>query len=323
MSSDSPSKRLKFGESNPLLSSTLLNETKTIDESRAESLNGDSNCVLDKSSLLVREKSAVEQEVTTSKVAVDSPPPTPPIKVTSRLQILTKQQLCLAEESDKLDSLLQTKLKAIDDCQRDIELLRASRFKFEDFASMIGQGQNEIRDYLNLIFSPGNMMGQKFEPLYEELSSKHARKQEKLTLEWNCYIDQVKSFVTKRTEELKHEMELHQRTLLHQEHLSKIQEDSQVLDRNEHEIKTSERDQSCPEIEQGENQETEDCIIIDNSDDAIVDHEETVAERSAEMPVLKQEVDDDETDVEDINGEDSRSFTPCQAQRAEQLSHHD
>lgn len=318
LTSDSPAKRLKFGDANQLLSSTLLSETKIVDEGRAESINGETNHLFDRSSSFINEKSTIEQEVSTSKVAVDSPSPAPSLKVTSKLEILTKQQLSLTEESDKLDAQIEAKQKALDECQREINLLRASRFKYEDISAMITRGQNEIRDHLNQIFGPGNEMAQKFEPLFQELASRHSSKRERFTLEWNCLIDQVKSVIAKREEDLKHEMELHQRTLIHQQHLSKVQEEA-AASANEQEKKTPGPDNSAAAANtREENHDLEECIIIDNSDDAIrVDHEETVAEQSAEIVEFKQEQDDDDTDVEETNGEDGRSFTPCQAQRAE------
>lgn len=319
LQSASPAKRLKFGETTNLLSSTLLSETKITEENISESFRASKHHDLEKSLLSVSDKPIVEHQeaVRTTKVPAETPPPTPDGKVISRIEILDKQVMEAKEENKRLDDKIEAQIKAIDECQKKIDTVRASRFKYEDYVTMITRGQNEIRDHLNQIFTPGNELAQKFEPVAKEILAKHSRRLEKKCLEWTCLMDQARSVIAKRTEDLNHEMELHHRTLLHQEHMSKAQnEKAESKDAEKQEEKTNHGDTSgeSAEICVDDQDNDEECIILEKDVPEVV-HEERVVEQSVEESVVKQEGDDDDTDIEEVNSEENRSFTPCQAQR--------
>jgi hypothetical protein len=318
LQSDSPAKRLKFGDGNPLLSSTLLNETKIVEESKTGPTKNEKDQEFERSSLLIPEKTLLDQTTTCAKVSVvETPPPTPDVNVISKFEILTKQKISLQKEQERLDKRIDELIQQIDDCQKDIDSMRAAKFKYDDYCTMITRGQNQIRDHLNNIFKPGNELGQRFEPMMQEQWSKQTRKLEKKCLEWNCQLDQARNLITKRMEDLNHEMELHQRTLLHQEHLKKAQENETV--ESEEVVKEGKIEEGEISVESAnicvDGQDTEDCVIIDHVDEERNHQEEGVANQQAELSEAKQESDDD-TDVE-VNSEEPGSFTPCQAQRPE------
>lgn len=324
-STNSPTKRLKFAEPIQFLSSSSLVDKLSNDRTTVETPQENTSSCQKLSSLAIEKVSNFQDDSVTKGVSIYTPPPSPKVKPSNKLDDLNKLKSKLLAEDNNLDLEVNMKIKEITGLIVEIDTRRAAKFKYDDYASILKRSMKEIRDHFNGIFLPGNKLAQTFELMMKEMHTRHNRKFEKKCLEWNSDMDHTENAILKKVEDLNHEIELHRRTLDHQEHLSKI--DEQFNDASNEVVSVDKDTEMSPSPDRSEKVPVnlddniqgylnDDCVILDHSEDTNAAQGDIETQQSNANSDSKTEVlDGDETDVDDNNDEDSRSFTPCQAQR--------
>lgn len=298
----SPIKRVKLSTNSSLISSTFLQESR-IDE--------DFDKIQDK---------AENNEVISR---VETPPPSPENKVDSRLEVLTRRCAELEKRKKEMELKLENKFKELEEVHAEIAEQTVKRYKFEDCLEALGRGQAALRNHLNEIYNPGNQLAEQAAVIMEGLRRTHERKYERLALELNDRIDKSKHEISIQFERLNHEIDLHERTLMtimSSEVKNEVnpepaldveaksdQEEEQQEEQGEEQEGEQEGEQEEEQDEEQEEVDNDDCIIIDNPSDII-------SINGGESKNKPDETDED-TDIEDDQGDNSNSFTPRQAQR--------
>jgi len=265
-------------------------------------------------------KDNIRSEIVTS---VETPPPTPHSRVESQYEIVRNTM-------EKLKLEIKSKAEEIENISIKISEVRAATgeikrlsYRYDNMNQIVNRGLTEVRDLLNQIYNPGQKLAEQAETLMLELKMKQDRKFERISLDLNCRIEEALSAIQQKKEALRHEIGLHERTLMHQnmENNSKVEKPHIV------ECEVSSNQDRCeatgPQPSNGggeiildtsqsanpDGNDTEDCIILDQEGAEMT---KTVDSPSND---ISRSCDDEDTDIDDNLDGDSRPFTPCQAQR--------
>lgn len=338
----SPAKKHKTSETIQLMSSTLNEETLNYEnlESRNQEHVSTKQVTIEPSLLEPNDKVTeltgqyviVQASSATSIAAnVETPPPTPDLRPELRLDVLRAVRSKLIDENNQLKDQLDQLTTKVTDCRKLFSGADELQLRYQNLSAILTKGQNSIRDQLNEIYNPGQTLAQSAKILVEEVRVRQERKLEKITLEYDGKMDQALHAIRQRKESLKHEIELHKRTLIHQS----IQEqpvmevevtiaDNKPSDQLSNNLEEESNDRECHK-----SSEDNECVIVDErggsndraDDDAMsaelsksTDNIQAVCDDNDDE---KTDVDDEKTDIEDASTGDQQSFTPCQAQRPE------
>lgn len=306
----SPLKRLKLNNSCQLTSTFL----------RDSLIEEDEEVHVEQSKQIIKspEKSIILQENSVS-ASIETPPPTPEAKTESKIEILTRQKAKLLEETKELDAKLEDKFQEVTMIRSEIADIGAQKLVYEDYVEIVNKGQVQARDILNQIYYPGNELANMAASFAEELRLKHQRKLDKLELELNSLIERAQKAIEEKKNSLEHEINLHERTLMTKENEKQIEVKNELAAETANDSEISCNNDQTDGWDRGDN---EDCVILEvhNSDIiSVKSNEESINVQSTDISGTKMgnDSDDDDTDIEDNQDEEARSFTPCQAQRPE------
>lgn len=271
-----------------------------------------------------------------SKLLTDSRSGTPDkvsIDVEKQLQVALREapkDVALIEDLKKelvdLNKLIETRHDAIQAVLAELTEMEAGQFATDDLIQIVSIGQNEIRNLLNQIYNPGNELAKRAASIIEETKKAHEKKFQKLSFDSSHLIEKTHSMIKRRIEELEHEAELNERTLMTVEQQRESEEKS-LADNKEKEKEKEEEEVPEPQ-KAGESATTasnkvadEECVIIDDTRAStpsplkdVAANTELTDTSKEDKPSGTYEDDDDATDIEDSK-DDERPFTPCQAQR--------
>lgn len=252
---------------------------------------------------------------------------------------LNQKKLDLELELKSLHESVKNKFKIVSQLRKEIVAIRLRRSRLDDYLDLASKSQNEIRNLLNEIYNPGNQTAVQAQSVIQERRKEHSKKFDSLSFEMNQMIEIAKETIRRKMESLKHENELHQRTIL----TLGYQKQAEELERREREEreKSEQRtvseygeDQSESTSEKASRQADDDCIIIDgpenpeyetNSDvrepartpERVTSIEYEKNQRDTSTGASTNHYDDETTDIDEPREveEEELSFTPCQAQR--------
>lgn len=262
---------------------------------------------------------------------------------------LKRNKLELISQLEMLQKQVDSRFETVATLRKSIVRTKMRRNQLDDYRDIASKCQVEVRNILNQIYNPGEQVALQVRPLIEERRKDHAQKFEKLSFEMNQLIETTREAIRKKMESLKHENELHQRTIMTLGY-QKIAEEEKKLEKD---LKDREE---RGKIEQSADNETDkvstdaletadgackasedDCIIIDDqySDQTGLCHDSVQTpdndglfgsecgknQQNDDLATATNQFDDETTDIEeqcedDDEGDDGEdSFTPCQAQR--------
>lgn len=221
------------------------------------------------------------------------------------------------EQNKRPDDSIEAQIKAIDGYQKKKDGVVSGRFKCEDHATKINRSLTEIRNHLDQIFSHGTGFVPRFEPVPQDIQAGHSERFGEKCLDSNRQIDQARSAIAKCLEDLNHEIELHKRTIRHQEHMSTTRDHTvRSNDASRQEEKIDQRDSETESVDTltAVQDYGEECTTLEE-DAPCVGRGERSNKQLLELPGVDQVDDREDTDTEEIASEEIRSFTQCQAQK--------
>lgn len=261
------------------------------------------------------------------------------MKHESKVDLARKRKEELLAERKSLDEQIEARLNSIRELREKIVKLGICCAQVENRLEDATKIQNLVRDLLNAIYHPGRELSEKATVLIEDSRLGHKKRFEKFKFDVTNYLDGLDVGLNERQKQLEHEIELHKRTLVTLECQEKRQRDLEIQHKSrEVGLKT------IPE-NVDEDLETDECLgTVKTDDDCVVIGTRNLDEKSdasdpaeeVDIPLVgkapnethgseatitcpdeDEDVDEDEQTEVDMNVEDDeeRSFTPCQAQR--------
>lgn len=246
-----------------------------------------------------------EQDPSTAKVRVYTPPATPEAPALSKLAIRDE----LRAELDRLNEQVEQKFVLVGEFFSKKAEIERNSLIIDDLKAMANKAQLNVRNICNEIYKPGVEMASRCNSLIEDAKRNHGQKFEKFSFEIAGYLDGAEMAIRRKRDQLEHELELYERTLVTLKEQQE-QEEQKEQDQREKEAKET-TDQLVEEISAKEDADASIIKEVSISDDDVI---EVIDDGKTEDG--DEKTDDDGTDIEPCDDEIvERSFTPCQAQR--------